>query len=58
MSEDSYNLIKNLQNQDLTGNERFNVNVQNKNSGENVEEKPKDENENQLQNYGIMLKIC
>ena len=46
MSEDSYNLIKNLQNQDLTGNERFNVNVQNKNSGENVEEKPKDENEN------------
>ena len=46
MSEDSYNIIKNLQNQDLITNEKFNENNQMDNEGENVRERPKNENEN------------
>lgn len=46
MSEDSYNIIKNLQNQDLIANEKFNENNQMDNEGENVRERPKNENEN------------
>ena len=44
MSEDSYNIIKNLQNQDLITNEKFNENNQMDNEGENVRERPKNEN--------------
>ena len=46
MSEDSYNIINNLQNQDLITNEKFNENNQMDNEGENVRERPKNENEN------------
>ena len=46
MSEDSLNIIKNLQNQDLITNEKFNENNQMDNEGENVRERPKNENEN------------
>ena len=46
MSEDSYNIIKNLQNQDVITNEKFNENNQMDNEGENVRERPKNENEN------------
>ena len=44
MSEDSYNIIKNLQNQDLITNEKFNENNQMDNEGETVRERPKNEN--------------
>ena len=46
MSEDSYNIIKNLQNQEFNTNEKFNENNQMDNEGENVRERPKNENEN------------
>ena len=46
MSEDSYNIIKNLQNQDLITNEKFNENNVMNNEGENGRERPKNENEN------------
>ena len=46
MSEDSYNIIKNLQNQELVTNEKFNENNLANNEGENGRERPKNENEN------------
>ena len=46
MSEDSYNIIKNLQNQDLITNEKFNENNQMDNEGQNVRERQKNDNEN------------
>jgi len=46
MSEDSYNIINNLQNQDLVTNEKFNENNLVNNEGDNGRERPKNENEN------------
>ena len=46
MSEDSLNIIKNLQNQEFITNEKFNENNQINNEGENMNERPKNENDN------------
>jgi len=46
MSEDSYNIIKNLQNQEVITNKKFNENNLMNNEGENGRERPKNENEN------------
>ena len=48
MSDDSYNIIKNLQNQEFNTNEKFNVNNQvNNNEGVSLGEQPKNENQNE-----------
>ena len=48
MSEDSYNIIKNLQNQEFNTNEKFNENNQvNNNEGVSLGEQPKNENQNE-----------
>ena len=46
MSEDSLNIIKNLQNQEHTVNDKFNENNMIKNKEDNLDERPKNENEN------------
>ena len=46
MSDDSLNIIKNLQNQESTGKKKSDENNQANNEGENVAEEPKNENEN------------
>ena len=46
MSEDSLNIIKNLQNQEHTVNDKFNENNVIKNKEDNLDERPKNENEN------------
>ena len=45
MSEDSLNIINNLQNKEFTTNERFNEKNQNNNEGENLDERQKNEND-------------
>ena len=45
MSEDSLNIINNLQNKDFTTNERFNEKNQNNNERENLDERQKNEND-------------
>ena len=48
MSDDSYNIIKNLQNQEFNTNEKFNENNQvNNNEGVSLGEQPKNENQNE-----------
>ena len=44
MSEDSLNIINNLQNKEFTTNERLNEKNQNNNEGENLDERQKNEN--------------
>ena len=45
MSEDSLNIINNLQNKEFTTNERLNEKNQNNNEGENLDERQKNEND-------------
>ena len=47
MSDDSYNIIKNLQNPELKTNEKFNENNQVNNEGESLGEPPKNEGKNE-----------
>ena len=48
MSDDSYNIIKDLQNQEFNTNEKFNENNQvNNNEGVSLGEQPKNENQNE-----------
>ena len=47
MSDDSYNIIKNLQNPELNTNEKFNENNQVNNEGESLGEPPKNEGKNE-----------